>query len=285
MGWGAAVSLLRAGIPTIGIDIRESVTEAFRVEGGIAASSAAAVADCDVVLSFVVNAEQTEQVLFAEGGAVASMASGSVVVSCATVPPDAAVRFAERVGDAGLHYIDAPVSGGATKAREGAMTIMASGSKTAFDKAGPVFDAISTRVFQLGDTAGAASKVKMINQLLAGAHIASACEAMAFGIHNGIDPKTLYEVICECAGSSWMFENRVPHILEGNYAPASAVDIFVKDLGIVTGRAADTDFPTPMADTAMKLFRDASAAGFGGDDDASVVKMYAQKSGIKLPGE
>jgi 3-hydroxyisobutyrate dehydrogenase len=123
----------------------------------------------------------------------------------------------------------------------------------------------------------------MINQLLAGVHIATACEAMSFGIKSGIDPDTLYEVICASAGSSWMFQNRVPHILEGDYTPRSAVDIFVKDLGIVLEEGNAAGFPLPITKIAAELFNQASAAGLGREDDAAVAKVYARHGGISLP--
>ena len=143
--------------------------------------------------------------------------------------------------------LDAPVSGGKTGAHAGTMTVMASGSEAAFAKAQPVLEAISGKVWRLGDEAGIGSTVKMVNQLLAGVHIATAAEALALGIRAGADPRTLFEVICSSAGSSWMWQNRVPHILEGDDTPLSAVNIFVKDLGIVLDQARALTFPLPMA--------------------------------------
>ena len=179
--------------------------------------------------------------------------------------------------------IDAPVSGGAARAAKGELSIMASGSKEAFRKADKVLSAIAAKIYQLGDTPGMGSKVKMINQLLAGVHIASACEAIALGIRAGADPKVLYDVISNSAGSSWMFQNRVPHILEGDYTPLSAVNIFVKDLGIVLDSAKKMTFPLPLTAAAHQLYLAAAGAGLGGEDDSAVVKVYQQLSGIKLP--
>src|SRR4029077_6968653 len=110
-----------------------------------------------------------------------------------------------------------------------------------------VLEAISTKVWRLGAEPGVGSTVKMVNQLLAGVHIATAAEALALGIRAGADPKTLFEVISESAGSSWMWQNRVPHILAGDDSPSSAVNIFVKDLGIVLDQARALTFPLPIA--------------------------------------
>jgi 3-hydroxyisobutyrate dehydrogenase len=172
------------------------------------------------------------------------------------------------------------VSGGAAKAASGQMTVMASGSPQDFAKVEDVFKAIAQKVYRLGDAPGAGSKVKMINQLLAGVHIAAAAEAMAMGIRSGADPAVLYEVISNSAGSSWMFQNRVPHILAGDYTPLSAVNIFVKDLGIVLDTAKKSAFPLPLTATAHQMFLTAAAAGRGGEDDSAVVKNFP---GIELP--
>jgi 3-hydroxyisobutyrate dehydrogenase len=123
----------------------------------------------------------------------------------------------------------------------------------------------------------------MINQLLAGVHIAVAAEAMALGIKSGIDPNVLFEVISNSAGSSWMFQNRVPHILAGDYTPLSAVDIFVKDLGIVTSTGEALGVDLPIASTALQRFETASARGLGREDDSAVIKVYAEDAGITLP--
>jgi putative dehydrogenase len=281
MGLGVARSLLRAGFEVHACDVRSEVTRQFAAEGGHAAANPAEVgARAQTLVVLVVNAEQTETVLFGAAGAAATLAKGSVVITSATVAPEYAIRLGERLGAMGLHNIDAPVSGGAAKAAAGQLSIMASGSAEAFDKSQAVFDAIAAKVYRLGDAPGAGSRVKMINQLLAGVHIAAAAEAMALGIKAGADPHMLYEVICNSAGSSWMFQNRVPHILAGDYAPLSAVNIFVKDLGIVLDTAHKSGFPLPLTAAAHQMFLMAAAAGHGTEDDSAVVKIFP---GVSLP--
>ena len=284
MGGGVAKSLLAKKFETHVYDVRADAVKAFAAQGAKAAATPAALgAACDVVVLLVVNAEQTEKVLFGEQGAAAAMRKGGVVVSSATLAPDFAEQLGARLDRLGLLMIDAPVSGGAAKAAAGEVTIMASGAPEAFAKCAPVFDAIAARVYRLGDRPGPGSKVKMINQLLAGVHIAAACEAMALGIRAGADPQTLYEVISNSAGSSWMFQNRVPHILAGDYTPLSAVNIFVKDLGIVLDTAKKFAFPLPLTAAAHQLYLAAAAQGHGLEDDASVVKVYAALAGLELP--
>jgi len=196
------------------------------------------------------------------------------------VDPNVSIGFEQRLNQQGLLYLDAPISGGAAKAASGQMTMMTAGKPEAYAKAGKALDAMAAQVYKLGDTAGNGSKVKIINQLLAGVHIAAAAEAMALGLREGVDAAALYEVITHSAGNSWMFENRMAHVLAADYTPLSAVDIFVKDLGLVLDTARATKFPLPLASTAHQMFMQASSAGFGREDDAAVIKIFP---GITLP--
>jgi len=282
MGMGVAVSALRNGVPTWGLDTRAAAREAFNAAGGRATEALAELgAQCDVVIVLVVNAAQTEEVLFGAQGLAQALKPGSVVVASATVDPALPPQWEARLAQSGVHLIDGPVSGGAKKAAEGQMTLMASGRPEAFAAAGTLLDAVAGKVYRLGDRAGAGSTVKMINQHLAGVHIAAACEAMALGMRAGADPHQLYEVICNSAGMSWMFANRVPHILEGDYRPLSAVNIFVKDLGIVLDAARRLTHPLPLAGAAHQMYLQAAAAGFGAEDDSAVIKIFP---GVTLPG-
>ena len=208
----------------------------------------------DALIILVVNAAQTEAVLFGENGAAAALKPGAVVICSVTVSPEFAADVGRRLTAMNILAIDAPVSGGAAKARNGEMSVMAAGPDEAFAICEDLFAAIAGKLYRLGDQPGQGSTVKMINQLLAGVHIAAAGEAMALGIRAGADPDKLYEVICNSAGSSWMFQNRVPHILEGDYTPLSAVNIFVKDLGIVLDYAKKQVFPLPLSATAHQMF-------------------------------
>ena len=281
MGRGMAASLRRAGISTHVCDVREEAVAAFVAEGGTGHADAASLAAaCDVLVSVVVNAAQTEQVLFGANGAAAAMRPGTVFVMCSTVEPPFSVALEKRLAAMGILYLDAPISGGAAKAAAGNITMMTAGPAEAYEKSQAALDAMAGKVFRLGDRAGPGSTVKVVNQLLAGVHIAAAAEAMALGIRAGVSPQSLYEVITASAGNSWMFENRMPQVLSGDYTPLSAVDIFVKDLGIVLDTARATKFPLPLAATAHQMFMQASSAGFGHEADAAVIKVYP---GIDLP--
>ena len=284
MGMGMAETLIRAGWTVSGYDVSaDALDRLARAGATIAQTPAQASAGADIVLSVVVNAKQTEAILFGPGGAAPAMAEGSVFVSSATMAPSDATVFANRLRELGLLYLDAPISGGAKRAAIGELTVMASGDPLAFERAAPLLDALATKVYRLGDQPGVGASVKMINQLLAGVHIAAACEAMALASKLGLDLPTVYEVITGSAGNSWMFENRVPHILAGDYQPLSSVEIFVKDLGIVQAIAQAERFPVPIAAAAMQMYLAAAGSGMGREDDSSLARIYAQLSGAKLP--
>lgn len=285
MGLGMARSMKRAGLDVIGYDITPAAVDRFAAEGGRgAATPADAAKDADIVVSVVVNGEQTETVLFGPQGAADTMKPGAVFISSATMDPAIARDLAGRTEALGLHYLDAPISGGAAKAALGELTIMASGSGRAFDTARPALDAMAGKVYELGEAAGTGAAFKMINQLLAGVHIAAACEAISFAAKQGLDLDKVYQVITASAGNSWMFENRVPHVLAGDYTPLSSIEIFVKDLGIVQDMARSERYPAPLAAAALQMYLAAAGAGMGRDDDSSLARLYAQLSGAQLPG-
>jgi L-threonate 2-dehydrogenase len=281
MGSGMAGSLRRAGHHPYVFDVRRDVANAFAAQGGTACASPAELAkNCQIIVSVVVNAAQTESVLFGEHGCAQAMAAGSVFVMCSTVDPNWSIALEARLEKLGILYIDAPISGGAARAASGEMTMMSAGKPEAYAIAEPYLRAMAGTLYKLGDKAGAGSKVKVINQLLAGVHIAAAAEAMALGLREGVDAKALYEVITHSAGNSWMFENRMAHVLEADYSPLSAVDIFVKDLGLVLDMARASKFPLPLSSTAHQMFMQASTAGFAKEDDSAVIKIFP---GIELP--
>jgi 3-hydroxyisobutyrate dehydrogenase len=283
MGMGMARNLAAKGHTVIGVDMNADAVAALRAAGGqSAASPKEAATNADALVVVVVSAAQVEQVLFGPDGAIGALPGGRVVMQCATVPPGFSKALGERLVAAGHPLLDAPLSGGRARAETGELTIMSSGAPVAYDQAQPILDAVAAKVYRLGDAPGTGSLVKTVNQLLAGVHIAAAAEAMALGTRAGADPRALYEVISNSAGNSWMFSNRVPHMLDGDYTPLSAVDIFVKDLGLVLDTGRDVKQPLPLAAAAHQLFLMASAAGWGRIDDAAVVKIYEQMGGFSI---
>ncbi|MBB5695265.1 L-threonate dehydrogenase [Muricoccus pecuniae] len=283
MGMGAARSCIAAGLATYGIDLNPAACQALREAGAEdgGADGLAFAGDLDAVLLLVVNAAQCRDALFGPRGIAPKLRPGAGVMVSSTISAADSRALAAELQAMGLLMLDAPVSGGAAKAGAGEMTVMAAGPRAAFDRLRPVLDAVAGKVYEVGEEIGLGATVKIVHQLLAGVHIAAGAEAMALAARAGIPLDTMYEVVTHAAGNSWMFENRMKHVVDGDYTPHSAVDIFVKDLRLVTETALSLNFPLPLASTAYAMFANASNAGFGREDDAAVIKTFA---GIDLPG-
>ncbi|MBC7477639.1 MAG: NAD(P)-dependent oxidoreductase, partial [Pseudorhodobacter sp.] len=222
MGYGIASSLLRAGHAVCGTDVNADAVQRLQSEGAGAETIGTAAPTLQALVVVVLNAAQVESVLFGAEGLAPQLPKGAVVICCVTVAPDFARSMAARCEGLGLLYLDAPISGGSVKAAAGKLSVMASGTPQAFEAARPVLAATAEKVFELGDSAGMGSAMKAVNQMLAGVHIAAMAEALTFGMTQGISPETFLKVIPDCAGTSWMLQNRAPHVVSGDYTPHSA---------------------------------------------------------------
>ncbi|MFQ1049519.1 L-threonate dehydrogenase [Avibacterium paragallinarum] len=282
MGMGAAKSCVNAGLDTYGVDLNPVALQTLKDHGAKAVGKSAVdfAQELDAVVLLVVNAAQVKAVLFGENGLAQHLKPDTAVMVSSTISAQDAKEISQKLTELGLLMLDAPVSGGAAKAAAGEMTVMASGSKQAFDKLQPVLDAVAAKVYNIGEEIGLGATVKIIHQLLAGVHIAAGAEAMALAAKAGVPLDLMYEVVTNAAGNSWMFENRMKHVVEGDYTPLSMVDIFVKDLGLVNDTAKSLHFPLHLASTAYSMFTEASNAGYGKEDDSAVIKIF---SGIELP--
>jgi len=279
MGAPMAINLVKAGHTVCGFDVRAGATDALVAAGGTAASSVAEAArDAELLWLMVVSGEQAESVLF-DSGAAAVLPKGAIVGLGCTQAPAHAARTAERLALMGLHTLDAPVSGGTKGANAGALTIMCAGEEGVLQRARPVLDAMGQRVFDCGRAPGMGSTAKMINQLLCGVHIAAAAEAMHLAERAGVSTTTMHEIISVSAGNSWMWGDRGPRMMLDNPAVTSAVDIFVKDLGIVLGEARALKAGLPLSAAAMQMFLAASGLGHGAADDSQVIRAYRALNG------
>jgi len=279
-----AISLLHAGFTVRGVDANvQRVADLAQAGLTPAATPADAVRDADILVISVVDAAQTQAVLFGPDGAGEALAAGAVVIATSTVPPLFIETLEAQLREREILLIDAPVSGGSAKAATGDLSIMASGDPQAFLTAAGALEAIAAKVYRLGDRAGIGSRMKSVNQLLAGVHIAAACEAITYALRLGVNASEAYDVITHSAGNSWMFENRIPHVLENDYTPRSAINIFVKDLGIVLDAGRAEKFPLPLTAAAHQLFLAAAGMGFGRDDDASIARVFAALAQLDLP--
>lgn len=281
MGLPMALNLLQAGYQVQGFDLNPAALEALTIGGGTAAASAAAAATgADTLILMVVNAAQAEAVLF-DAAAAAALPPGGAVILMATCAPGAVQSLATRLEAAGRRLIDAPVSGGVVGAIGGSLTIMAAASPSDFAAVRPILDTLGAKVVHVGATPGQGAAVKSINQLLCGVHIAAAAEALALAKKIGIDPATMLDIVSTSAASSWMLRDRGPRMLEPDPRVSSAVDIFVKDLGITLEAGRDARAATPLAALAHQFFLAASGQGLGRADDSQVIRTYDQLNGTK----
>lgn len=274
MGGAMAETLVKKQYRVTGYDMRPEAVARLASHGGRGAASAEEAArGAEIVILMVVNADQAEDALFDKLALEAAQPDATIVL-CSTCAPDRIVDIATRVAKSGRKFIDAPVSGGVTGAANGTLTIMAAAPKAVFDAARPVLAAMGSSLYHLGETPGQGAAMKVVNQLLCGVHIAAAAEGLAFAERAGIDPKIALEVLGGSAAQSWMLKARGPRMVDYDSIVTSAVDIFVKDLGLVldSGRAAK--MALPLAAAAHQLFLAASGMGHGHEDDSQVIETY-----------
>jgi L-threonate 2-dehydrogenase len=202
-------------------------------------------------------------------------------VLSATCPPEEVRGLATRVAAEGRRFVDAPVSGGVGGATAGTLTMMVSCTDDVFAELQPFFAPLSGKLFHVGREPGQGSMMKAVNQLLCGVHIAVAAEALALAQKLGIDAALALEILGGSAASSWMLKDRGPRMLQDDPPVASAVDIFVKDLGIVLQAGRDGKMGLPLAAAAQQMFLAASGRGEGASDDSQVIRSYALLNGLK----
>ncbi len=284
MGLPMAGNLARRGFEVRGFDMRPAAREALAASGaGTAETATDAARDADVLLLMVVNADQAREVLFASG-ALDALKPDATVIVMATCPPKAAATLARDVEATGRAFLDAPVSGGVAGAKAGELTIMAAAPTAVFERIRPVLDALGTKIFHVGEQAGQGATLKAVNQLLCGVHIAVAAEAFSLARKAGIDGRVVLEILSGSAASSWMLRDRGPRMLEDEPPVSSAVDIFVKDLGIVLEAGREQRVALPLASAAQQMFLASSGRGDGAKDDSQVVRSYDVLNGNPRQG-
>jgi 3-hydroxyisobutyrate dehydrogenase len=284
MGLPMARNLAASGHAVRGFDRREAAMAMLaEAGGGVAASAREAASGADMLVLMVVNAAQAEQVLFADG-ALEALPPGGMVALMATCPPGAVASIAARVTEAGRRFLDAPVSGGVAGAKAATLTVMAAAPVEIFRAALPVLKALGDKVFHVGQTPGQGAVVKTVNQLLCGVHIAAAAEALSLAGRIGVDLNVMLEILGGSSAASWMLRDRGPRMVQAEPEITSAVDIFVKDLGIVLDAGREAKTGLPMASLAHQFFLAASGTGSGEADDSQVIRVYHAMNGPpKLP--
>ena len=275
MGMGVAKALLDRGFPVTVRDIvRERENEARAAGANVSPSAEVLCAEVDVAITLVVDAEQTR---------VVTRGKPPVFLMCSTFAPSDTEAIAADLARRGVRMLDAPISGGPARARAGTLSIMAGGSDEAHAACEPVLAAMGNRIFRVGDKPGDGSRMKVVNNMLAAANLAAGCEAMAMAAMLGMDLRQVADVVDASSGASWIFADRMPRALEGDYAPRAASRVLLKDVGLFVHEARRLGLTAPMAECAREIFHDTVARGLGEEDDAAVLKRYAAAWGARVP--
>jgi 3-hydroxyisobutyrate dehydrogenase-like beta-hydroxyacid dehydrogenase len=281
MGFPMAKRLVGAGFEFVKVfDVLEERTRPLVALGAVSTASPKEAAEgSEALVLMVANADQAKGVLFGEGGAAEALPEGAAVVIMSTIGPQDVRELANALAERGLRTLDAPVSGGVARAEKGDLLIMAGGPEDLFEELRPVLGAMGSSVVHCGPHVGDGQAVKLVNQLLCGVHIAAAAEALAYAEALGLAPRFVFETIRHGAANSFMLEDRGERMLEEAFVPPkSALDIFVKDMGLVRNAAEERGFEAPLSSAALELYLAGKEAGLGTEDDSGVIRMFRQRS-------
>jgi len=285
MGMAVAKRLLERGYRVHTRDIRAEADAEAREAGAVVCDSPAALAaGCRIVITLVVDESQTEEVVFAPQGVAEALAPDAVLMVSSTVSPTFVESVARRMEARGLTVLDGPMSGGPARARAGTMSMMLAGADAALERARDVLEVLSNARFRMSERPGDGARMKLVNNMLAGVNLAGSCEAMALGIRLGLDPRRVFDVVCASSGGSWIFSDRMPRVLAGDYRPKAATTLLTKDVSLALSAAREAGFPAPVAAAALQIYLATAALGHGAEDDAALVKFYQSLTGIALPG-
>lgn len=284
MGLGMATNLVKEGYSVTGFDLYPPSLEKFAKAGGIPSTSLAESAkDKPYYIVMVAAAIQAQPALFAKDGIVQALPKGATLLLTSTVPSSYAQSVEKELKDIGrddIYFIDAPVSGGAGRAADGTLTIMAGASDAAFEKGKWLLAEMSapSKLFIVDGGIGQGSNMKMVHQVLAAIQILAVSEAYGFGARLGLNGKDVSEAVIGSDAWSWMFENRTQRTLKEDYFPgASAVTIILKDTSIITLRARQLQYPTPLCSVAEQVYFAALDRGWGANDDAGIVRLWTSE--------
>ncbi|GAC1306767.1 MAG: NAD(P)-dependent oxidoreductase [Ktedonobacteraceae bacterium] len=287
MGRPMVSNLLQAGFPCTVYDLNPAPIEALVAEGATSARSAAEVArSSDIFITMVVNDAQLATTLFEPGNAASALRAGAIVIGMSTMSVRMVREAATRLREAGVDYLDAPVSGGETGATKGSLSIMVGGPSAVFERCKPVLSVLGSHIYHIGENVGDGQAAKMINQLMVCVHNAVAAEALTLGEKAGLDKAMLLEIISKSAGNSWIFSDRGPRMVSENFSPPkSALSILVKDLGFVMDSAQSMGHPLILGSVTYQLYEMASLKGWDKLDDSIMIKLMQDIAGLNREQE
>jgi L-threonate 2-dehydrogenase len=271
MGLGMALRLLDLG-QAVGVRDLVAEREAVAREHGasVHADAAAAAQGRELLIVAVVDAQQTDEVLFGDRGAVHGLAPGSTVLLCPTLAPQSVEDCAARLAERGIDCIDAPMSGGPLRARDGTMSLMVACADAVFARWHGVLQQLSSRLFRIGTAPGDGARTKLVNNLLAAINLAGAAESLALAARLGLDPAATLAVIEASSGQSWIGSDRLRRVLAADSEVHAHMSLLAKDSRLAMAMAAQAGQHPRLGESAAALFAEACAAGFAGEDDAAL---------------
>jgi len=274
MGGGMAARLLACGWSVRACDLVTAKVEALVAQGAAAAATPAdAARRADALIVCVVDAAQAQDVLFGPDGAAGALPRGAAVLLCPTIAPKEVEALAARLRDRGLAPIDAPMSGGPARARDGTMSLMVACDDAVFAAQRPLLEALSRKLFRVGTRAGDGARTKLVNNLLAAVNLAGAAEALALAERLGLDGARTLDVIEQSSGQSWIASDRMRRALAGDFAPRAHVSLLHKDTRLALEAAASAGFSAPLGELAHEAFARAVATGLADLDDAVLLEL------------
>ena len=278
MGAGMAHRLLALGWPVQVVDLDDTKVQDLVSFGALAGvNHAQAAIDSVVTIVCVVNAEQTEAVLFGPQGVAFALSPGQVVMLCSTLAPGEVEDFARRLASLGVHTVDAPMSGGPARAREGSMSLMVACPDAVFERHQALFEALSSKVHRISERVGDGARTKLVNNLAAGINLVGAAEVMVMAQHMGLDLAVTLDVIEQSSGQSWIGSDRMRRAIAGNYEPRAHMTLLQKDTRLAVLAAKTAGFEGPLGSRVRDVFGGAARAGLAAEDDAALFKWLNTK--------
>jgi putative dehydrogenase len=281
MGSAMSPNLLKAGFSVVGYDILPEVVDVLVKKGGAGVGSCGEVAaQSDVIITSLPSVEALQEVVSGEEGLLAGAKKGQCVIETSTLPLKAKQEAHHALSTAGVDLLDCPLSGTGAQAINKDLVVYASGKKKACENCTPVFDGFARANYYLGEF-GMGTKMKFVANLLVTIHNVAAAEAFVLGMKAGLDPGMILKVISDGAGTSRMFEVRGPLMVAGKYdEPTMKVDVYQKDIKIITAFANELQCPTPLLSAAAQIYTAALADGRAKEDTASVCAILEEMAGL-----
>ena len=277
MGGAMAARLLEAGWPVQVCDIDSARTRAVVQLGAqLRDTPAQCAAGCAALIVCVVDAAQTEDVLFGAAGAATALQPGQDVLLCPTIAPQDVERFAARLAGQGVAAIDAPMSGGPVRARDGSMSLMLACDDAVFERQHALIGTLSSKLFRISARPGDGARTKLVNNLLAGINLVGAAEAIALAERLGLAPQQALAVIEQSSGQSWIGSDRMRRAIAGDFEPRAHMTLLEKDTRLALQAAAAAGFDGPLGAAAHAVFARACDSGLDSRDDGALLQLLRQ---------